>query len=466
MARGRSRAASARDVALFRYSLIRPLADPGLGGAARGALVRELAAGQHVGPAGDLVSVSRSTVDRWIRAWRSGGFDALIPQPRHVDPRTEAAMLDLAVALKRERPDRTAAQIARIIAAEKGWAPSARTLQRHFARHGLGGRGRDPNTPARVFGRFEADAPNELWLCDGLHGGLVRGPIIDERDTVLFAILDDHSRYVVGGRWGFGENTLGLQATLHDAVRAFGCPTNLYCDHGSAFISHQLAWSAAVLDIKIIHSRNGRPQGRGKIERWNRTCREEFLVEIETGAGTGGSPVNTLAELNRLFNAWLHRHYHRAVHSETGQAPAARYHRDGAPPARRPDPDQVRRAFLWREQRTVTTFATVSLAGNRYQVDPSLVGRRVDLLFNPFDLTCIDVEFHGRPMGQAVPHQVKRHAHPDVTAHMPAPVQATGIDYLRLLEAAHQAELGRAINFPALAGKAPHDNQQGQDEQR
>src|SRR3712207_1002802 len=124
MARGRSRAASARDVALFRYSLIRPLADPALGAAARGALVRELAAGQHVGPAGDLVTVSRSTLDRWIRAWQAGGFDALIPQPRHVDPRTEAAMLDLAVALKRERPDRTATQIARIIVAEKGWAPS------------------------------------------------------------------------------------------------------------------------------------------------------------------------------------------------------------------------------------------------------------------------------------------------------------------------------------------------------
>ena len=48
--------------------------------------------------------------------------------------------------------------------------------------------------------------------------------------------------------------------------------------------SHQLAWSAAVLDIKLVHSRPGRPQGRGKIERWNRTVRDQFLVEIDTGA--------------------------------------------------------------------------------------------------------------------------------------------------------------------------------------
>lgn len=466
MSRGRSRAASARDVALFRYSLIRPLADPALSGAARGALVRELAAGQHVGPAGDPVTVSRSTLDRWIRAWRAGGFDALIPPPRHVDPRTEAAMLDLAVALKRERPERTAAQVGRIIAAEKGWAPSARTLQRHFARRGLGGRGRDPNAAAQVFGRFEADTPGELWICDGLHAGTVRGPVIDGRDTVLFAILDDHSRYVVGGRWGFGENTLGLQATLHDAVRAHGCPVGFYCDNGAAFSSHQLAWSLAVLDIRIIHSRRGRPQGRGKLERWNRTCREQFLVEIETAVGhggTGGSPVTSLAELNRLFDAWLHHQYHRGVHSETGQAPAARYHRDGGPPARRPAPEQVRRAFLWRERRVVSSFATVSLAGNRYQVDAALAGRKVDLLFNPFDLTRIEVEYHHRPMGQAAVYQVKRHAHPDVTAHVgmgeAAPVQATGIDYLRLLETAHQAETGRAINFPALAGDHNADEQ-------
>ena len=128
-----------------------------------------------------------------------------------------------------------------------------------------------------------------------------------------------------------------------------------------------------------------------------------------------------LAELNRLFNGWLHRRYHRAVHSETGQTPAERYHRSDAAfsTVRRPDPEQLRRAFLWREQRTVSAFATVSLHGNRYEVDASLVGRKVDLLFNPFDLTRIEVEYHGRPMGRAVPYQVKRHAHPDVKPQAP-----------------------------------------------
>ena len=110
---------------------------------------------------------------------------------------------------------------------------------------------------------------------------------------------------------------------------------------------------------------------------------------------------------------------------------------------------------MWREQRKVTAFATVSLHGNRYEVDAALVGRTVDLLFTPFDLTLIEVEYHGRPMGNARPHQVTRHVHPAVKPDDTAPVQATGIDYLRLLEQAHQGEVGHAINFLALTGQVP-----------
>jgi putative transposase len=441
-----------REVALFRYSLVRPLVDPRLTPQERGELVRSLADRHHVGPAGEPVWVSRSTLDRWARILRLDGFEALVPRPRQVTPRTAAALLEQAVALKQERPARTATQVARIMRQTHGRGASARTLQRHFARLGLDRHPEAVGQP-QVFGRFEADFPDELWICDGLHAGAVRGPTIEGRSTVLFAILDDHARHVVAGRWGFTEDTLGLQAALHDAVKVHGCPVGFYCDNGSAYVSHQLAWSLAVLDIKIVHSRRGRPQGRGKLERWNRTCREEFLVEVETGTGTGGSPVTTLAELNRLFHAWLHQSYHQRVHSETGQTPAARYHHRAkdAPPPRRPGAEALRRAFLWRQTRTVTSWRTVSLLGNHYEVDAALVGREVDLLFNPFDLEHIDVEYHGRPMGQARPHKVTRHVHPDVKAPTKKqPAQATGIDYLRLLEAAQQAELGAAINFAAL----------------
>ena len=359
----KSRADRARDIALYRYSLIRPLADPGLSSVERGRLVRELAAQIHLGPSGEPVTVSRASLDRWIRSWRAGGFDALIPAERQVSPRTDAEVLQLAARLKREHPARTAAHIARIIEHQHGWAPSPRTLQRHFARLELTTR---PNgMPPKAFGRFEAAEPDELWVSDGLHGPLVAG-----RRAVLFALLDDHSRYVVGYRWGHGEDTLGMQAALHDAVKTHGCPQRLYCDNGAAYASGQLAWSAAVLDIKLVHSRPGKPQGRGKIERWNRTVRDQFLIEIDHDGRA--CEVGSLTELNRLFTAWLHQQYHRCVHTETGATPIERYHADGRARPPRPDPALLRRAFLWREQRRVTAVATVSLHGNRYQVDPAL----------------------------------------------------------------------------------------------
>ena len=189
-----------------------------------------------------------------------------------------------------------------------------------------------------------------------------------------------------------------------------------------------------MLDIKLVHSRPGRPEGRGKIERWNRTVRDQFLVEIDTGADSSGSRCESLAELNRLFTAWCHQQYHRTPHSETGAAPAQRYHADEHAAAPRPDPAQLRRAFLWREQRKVTTFATISLHGNRYHVDAALVGRTVDVLFTPFDLTVLEVEYQGRVMGRAVPHHIGRHVHPAIKPADTGPVEATGIDYLRLLQ--------------------------------
>ena len=162
------RAQRAQEIGLFRYGLIRPVADPALTTRQRGPLVRQLAEQDHVGPFGDRVRVSRVTLDRWIRAWRTEGTRASKPPVRHGEPHTPALVLELAAALKREVPARTAAQVAVILGEHAGWAPSARTLQRHFARLELGTR---PNGAApKAFGRFEAAAPNDRWTGDALHG--------------------------------------------------------------------------------------------------------------------------------------------------------------------------------------------------------------------------------------------------------------------------------------------------------
>jgi putative transposase len=93
------------------------------------------------------------------------------------------------------------------------------------------------------------------------------------------------------------------------------------------------------------------------------------------------------------------------------------------------------------------------LHGNRYQVDPLLVGRRVELVFDPFDLTNIRVRADGADRGRALPHQISRHAHPKARPETPAepPRPTTGIDYLGLLDAQHTATLAGRVNYAALA---------------
>jgi putative transposase len=438
----KARLERAREAGLFRYSLVQELADPGLTALERGRRARELAGRVHDGPDGRAVRVSRGTLDRWRRAYETGGFDALVPCPRQPAPRTPAEVLALAEALKREKPGRTAAQVRRILQLSAGWAPSDRTLQRLFERLEL-------NVPApgqeeqRALGRFECTRPNEMWTGDTLHG-----PVIAGGKSYLFAFLDDHSRAVMGARWAYHDDVVRMAAAFRPALQRRGVPQAIYLDNGSPFVDAWLLRGCAVLGIRLIHSRPGRPEGRGKIERFFRTVRDQFLVEVGDGAG-----IRDLAEMNRLFQAWVETAYHQGVHSETGEEPIARWAR--AAPAERavPDPARLREAFLWSERRKATKTALVSLHGNSYQVEAHLAGKYVELVFDPFDLGHVEVRAGGKPAGTAVPFTVGRHRHPKTRTadgqrrDGPAP---TGINYLAALGDHHDAGLKEQVSYRSL----------------
>lgn len=419
-----------REVALFRYTLVREPADPSLSNAERGRLVCELAEREHTGPDGRPTRVGRTTLDDWIRAYRAGGYEALVPRPRKVLPRTPARVLELAVALKRERPDRTAAQIHAILTAAGELVPCARTLQTHLSRAGLNHRA-DGRTPSKVYGRVEATAPNELWTGDGLHGPKLAAT---GRRAVLLGFIDDHSRLLAGWRWVTGEDVFGLEAALRPALMARGVPQAVLVDRGSAFVSSQLLRACAVLGARLIHASPRAATTKGKVERFWRTVRDQFIVELADREDL------ELAELNRLFGAWLEVVYHRRVHRETGQTPLARFAAVGAPAL--PTAGLLREAFLWSEQRTVTKTATVSLHGNDYEVDPALAGRRCELVYDPFDLTRVEVRYEQRPFGDAAPVRIGRHTHPKTAGHLQPPATPAGIDYLGLLAAKRDEQLG------------------------
>jgi putative transposase len=185
------------------------------------------------------VRVSRNTLDRWIAAWRQGGFEALLPDPRVGRPRVDADALELAVTLKREQPRRSAAHIAQVIAERHGASPHQRTLERHFRRVGLDRELAAQRGALRAFGRFQAEAPNQLWTADALHG-----PVVAGRKAYLFAAIDDHSRALVGYRWALAEDTLRLEAALRQGFAARGLPGTLYVDYADLWIMPTLLRSS------------------------------------------------------------------------------------------------------------------------------------------------------------------------------------------------------------------------------
>ena len=364
-------------------------------------------------------------------------------------------MVELAVGLKKENAARTAAQVRRVLAAQLGWAPSERAIQRWFEAREL--TTRPGGQPPRAYGRFEAPKVNQIWTAD-----LMNGPDVGGRACHLAGIIDDHSRFLTGHQFVRRPDAIRFAAVLRSAVERYGIPATLYADNGGCFTDSSLARTCAVLGIKLTHSQPGKPAGRGKIEKVFQTIQQQFLVEVTAGTGDPARhPVTSLDELNDLLDHWVREVYHRRVHTETGEGPRARY--EAAGPAVPPDAALLREAFAWSAVRLVRKTATVALEGNQYSVDPFLVGRKVELVFDPFDMTQLTVYWAGRKAGSAVPQVIGRHAHPKAPPDEdPEPVTWTGIDYLGLIAGTGQAAAGEQLRLSNIAGDDGTGHQEGQ----
>lgn len=447
-------------IALHRWGVIAEATNARLTPAERGVVVRTIAARAHVHPDGCERRYSRATIDRWVRAWRTGGLDALKPTVR-ADTGTVRAHPELfteAAALRLELPSRSAVQIASILFHRHGIRVAERTVRAQLRRAGLHREALEAEPKA--FGRYEAEHPNDRWITDVLVGPWVPWPKVDGSVRArLFLIVDDHSRLIVDGRFFAHENTRAGQELLRRAIVHRGLPAVLYADNGAPFANAWLNRTCAVLGVRLVHSKPYSPEGRGKQERVNRYIRDAFLTEA---CHVG---IASFDELNDRFTAWVAQVANRRRHAETNESPVDRFERGG--PHRQVDAERLREAFRWSVTRKVTRTATVPLEGNNYAVDPTLVGRRVELRYDPEDLTRIDVFLDGRPAGVARPFVVRRHVHHAVPqAARPEPA-ATGIDYLGLVAAAHDHEAGAGdtIDFTQLDLFGRDDTDDSEDSQ-
>jgi putative transposase len=437
------------DIALFRYGLIAQLVHtpPDTGHQER--LLREIASRIYAIPGSTRTRVSITTLRRYLKTYREKGFDALRPFPR-ADTGTPRAfppeVLEKAIALREEQPARTTRTLVDILQRDESLnlprSVNVHTLTTHLRRRGK--TRRVLAQTGKTYQRFERDHVNSLWQGDAMVGPWLPDPNVPgkKRRAHLFCFIDDHSRLVPYAEFFFDEALPRMERVLKVALLRRGVPLAVYVDNDQVYSSAQFNAACATLGIERIQTAPYSPQAKGKQERFFETLRLQFLPEVEA------SNLTTLTDLNESLWAWLECVYHQHEHSETKQTPLARY-TAGLTQVRHADPETVRRAFLWRETRKVRKDATISLQGNRYQVEPQWAGRAIELRFDPFDLSQIELYLDGVCLGLAtvIVQNRQRHLAVERLATEPPdpPKPKSSLDYLAALRAEYQARQQREL---------------------
>src|SRR5450631_1157324 len=434
--------AKAEKLALFRYGLIAPLVLETL---PRGELTRralEIAARHYDIPDSQRISVSVDTLLEWALRYRHGGFQALAPKPRQDRGQSRVITPQLAgliERLKRENPHRTGTTLLRELAlTSEPNAPtadpglSASTLYRFLKQRGL--TERQLLAPA-AHKKFEAQFSNQIWQADMLFGPYVQRPAGGKMQVFLHAILDDASRLIPHAQ--FYPNQ-GLEACLDGlrlAVGARGVPVRLYIDNAKIYRSQQLARIAASLGILIVHTPPYQPEGRGKIERFFRTVRDQFLTNLDPEQSLSLEP------LNDRFQAWIETVYHRSEHSALASTPLLRWQRDIEQIRQLPPATDLRRLFFYRLNRLVRRDGTFLLHNLYYEALPQLIGETVEVRFDPLDTAQVEIHFQGKLQGMArLVDPVFNTGLPPVKRSTTTAPEPTGINFVELLNRKKEQE--------------------------
>lgn len=386
------------EVAVFRFGVIGELVtgqDLEIGDQER--IIREKCARKWVIPYSSRTSIGRSTILQWIRSYKKGNGDirSLYPQSRSDKGKSRAmddeTCLNL-TSLKMENPKASVRWLMKEMKSRKLVSPGVilcrSNIYRFLNEQGLM---RPKGASAIDRRKFEAELPNDLWQSDVMHGPMVM--VGDrKRKSYLISFIDDHSRLVPHGEFYLSESLGSYLDAFEQALLRRGLPRKLYVDNGPAFRSKHLEHITATIGIVLIHSRPYKPQGRGKVERFYRTVRGDFLNYFKG---------ETLDDLNEAFELWLNHDYHQRKHSSTGQSPFDRFtsHMECIRPAPSNLKDYFRKAAL----RRVGKDRTITLNGRLYEAPVPLTGKRVTLLFHENQAENVEILFDQKSYGLAVP---------------------------------------------------------------
>jgi putative transposase len=392
-----------REIAVFRFGVISDLVGRKLNRGEKELILKEKSSSRWEIPFSTRSRISRSTILSWVRAYEKGGrrLESLIPDERRDKGRHRVMDEEAISALVNLKKDRMGVSLPVLLkeARSRGILParymvSCATIYRIFKKHGLSDSGH--LYPDRR--RFESELPNDIWQSDALHGPRVLhdGKM---KKTFLFAFIDDMSRLAPHGEFYLNERIDCYIDALTKALSKRGLPRKLYVDNGPAFSTQILRHAMASLGIALVHSRPYEPEGRGKVERFFRTVRGQFLSTIPDGL--------SLEELNARLKSWIDE-YHLREHGSTKESPLSRYAKHLH--CVREAPKDLTDYFRKRVTRKVDKDRTVSLDGRLYEAPVAMIGLTVTLLYHENDPTRVELLYNGTSHGMLVPLNVNINA--------------------------------------------------------
>jgi len=423
-----------------RFEMIAPLLDDGLCAAEKRRRRLEIM-GKH--------SISERHLRRLIACYLKDGLQGLEPAGRPEAGTFKAIpadVLETAMELRRELPERSVRNIVTILEKEGHVKPgsiSRSTLSHNLLTLGHSTKQLRYETGTRAARRFVRVGRNTLWQSDVKFGLHVPDDNGKKRRTYLASFLDDCTRIATHSEWYFNHRVPVLEDCFRKAMLKFGKPYTVYVDNGAEFVSRWMRIGCARLGIKHLRTKPYSAESKGKIERFQLTV-EEFLREASL------MKIESLSHLNALYRAWLEEGYQHEEHEGIGNLTPMQAFQKDEKHIRFATPEECYDAFLHEETRTVDKTGCFSLSGITFEAGIAFIRKKVDIRFDPFDLSVVEVWHGGAKQLDAKPLVIG-----EFVGTKPEKKTATEIGRSRLLEVYVQENKQRRRNAVGILRFVP-----------
>ena len=432
----------AEEIATQRVQLLSPL----LAGELDPAKAREIKARickEH--------GISDRTLRRYLAEYRQQGFVGLKPKGKGRSESKVIApeLLDQAILLRREVPGRSVSQIIQILEWEGKAKPGEikrSTLQEKLLERGYSTRQMriyaDSGVAAR---RFQRRHRNSLWHSDIKFGPyLPIGPNGAMKQVYLVTFVDDATRFVLHGAFYPTLDQVIVEDSFRAAIQRYGVPESTYFDNGKQYRTKWMTRTCSKLGIRLLFARPYSPESTGKVERFNRVV-DGFLSEVAL------EKPKKLERLNELFQIWLSECYQTKPHSalENKMSPETAFRSDKKA-LRFVEAEVLTNAFLHSELRKVEKSGCINFMGKKYEVGLSFIGCKVEVIYDPADITTLTIEYEGHTPWTV--HELVIGERSGKRPSLPEHIQPQKADSSRLLNAAQEKNQERQKRqIPAIS---------------